>query len=112
MDINSYEFRWSKSCRTYKSSRDILDYFLNLESTLYTAYQVINNLRSVLYSLDNLKFLNTLYFINKNEVIPGIWEIVRFYKRDKKKRLHPKQRIKSLNKIESPSETPEASSRN
>ncbi|UXR32831.1 ISL3 family transposase [Staphylococcus simulans] len=80
-DINSYEHFWSKSFKTYTTSRDILAYLLNLDRQLYDTYMLVHQLREALKQCDWLRFKEILRGVEKKQVSRGVWRVIRFYKK-------------------------------
>ncbi|UXR34039.1 ISL3 family transposase [Staphylococcus simulans] len=80
-DINSYEYFWSKSFKTYTTSRDILGYLLNLDQQLYDTYMLVHQLREALKQCDWLRFTEILRGVEKKQVSRGVWRVIRFYKK-------------------------------
>ncbi|MCS4485854.1 hypothetical protein [Staphylococcus americanisciuri] len=69
----------SKLFKTYVTSRDVLDYLLNLDEKLYKVYMLVQELREALKQYDWLRF--TLCQVEKKNVSAGVWRDVRFYKK-------------------------------
>ncbi|MGV3041772.1 ISL3 family transposase [Staphylococcus rostri] len=80
-EINSYEHYRSRSFKTYVTSRDVLDYLLNLDEKLYNVYILVQELREALKQCDWLRFKETLRNVEKKKVSTGVWRVVRFYQK-------------------------------
>lgn len=48
IQMNTFEYRWNRTFKDYKTSRDVLEYLLSLDEVLFHSHQVVHNLRNAL----------------------------------------------------------------